>query len=148
MKFGTVIASVFLASLAIGESAKIIDVDTGQSYPVASLTNGSTFKIDGKTYRLEIEQTEADAFKQKLSGMKIPIRLHSVRLPEAVTIINQITGVQIVLAPEIDQDIKISLHIRDESMLETIEIICFQIGAEAEYTENSVRIIPAKQEGK
>ena len=146
MKFTTIIALVFIATFAIAESAKIIDIDTGKSYSISSLTNGSTFKIDGKVYRLEIEQTETDVFKQKLAGMKIPIRLHATRVSDVVSLINQLTGVQIVLASEVNQDTKISLSIKNESILETIDLICFQIGAKAEYTENSVRIIPSKQE--
>jgi len=145
MKTYAVIVASLLTSFIYAEEAKIIDVDTGKSYSVSSLTNGTKFKIENKTYRLEIKQSESNRIRQKLAGKKITLEVCDMPASQVARMINQFANIQIVFAPNTNSDKAISISMKDGSILKHIELICFQIGAEAEFSEKMVKIISPKK---
>jgi len=150
MRFFTVgVVSIGLAAWAFAapESAKLVEVDSGIASEVTALTNGASFKVGDKTYRLEIETVQREDLAEQLRTRSVPIQMNQVAGRDAFNLLTHLSGVTIVCAGDVDKDAKVNVNTQDDPIMDVIEQICFQIGAEASVRKGTIWIT-AKKSGE
>ena len=131
-------------TLAAPDSAKLVEVDTGIASAATVLTNGASFKVGEKTYRLEIEQSEKERLVEKQLSRSIPIHMQEVACKDAFNLLTSLSGITIVCAGDVDRQAKVSINTQDDPIMDVIEQICFQIGAEAAVRKGTIWITAEK----
>ncbi|VGO16509.1 hypothetical protein PDESU_05100 [Pontiella desulfatans] len=145
--FGLGIVALCSASVAMAAlpSAKLVDSETGASSEVTVLTNGASFKMGEKTYRLELDQSADDKFIESLSQERAPLRIHDLPAYEAFNMLTLLSDAAIVCSRSVEKDLKISINTQHDSIISIIDQICFQIDAEATVRNKTFWITAKKQ---
>ncbi len=127
------VVSIVLVSVSMAgqESGKLVEIDSGTASETTALTNGASFKIGDKTYRLEIEQSVKERNLEQLHSRSMPIHMQDLACRDAFNMLTHLSGVTIVCAGDLDKQAKVSINTQDDPLMDVIEQICFQIGAEA-----------------
>ena len=140
------IVSIVLASSALAgqESGKLVEVDTGTASEATVLTNGASFKIGEKTYRLEMEQSVKEWNVEDLHSRSMPIHMQNLSCEDAFNMLTHLSGVTIICSGDVDKQAKVSINTQDDPIMDVIEQVCFQIGAEATIRKGSIWITVEK----
>ncbi|WP_372805802.1 hypothetical protein [Pontiella sp.] len=140
------VISISTVCVAQSDSAKLVDVETGEISTSTVLTNGACFKMGETTYRLEIDQSADAKYIEELSTTGVPVRMQDLSAKDAFTMLTHLSGTTIVCARDVDKDLKVSINTQDDSVMDIIEQICFQIDAEPSYRKQTVWIKAKKAE--
>jgi hypothetical protein len=138
--------SIATICVAQGDPVKLVNVETGETSSATVLTNGACFKVEGATYRLEIDQSDDAKYVEELSTTGVPVRMQDLSAKDAFTMLTHLSGTTIVCARDVDKDLKVSINTHDDSVMDIIEQICFQIDAEPSYRKQTVWITAKKAE--
>ena len=140
-----IIMITLLALNTYSESGRLVDQSSGNGSKFTVLTNGASFHIGDRVYVLELDQSADALLERKLRSNKIPLRVHKTGALHAFNLVSQVAGISIVCGEGVNSDLEVSLNTKDQTLYQTIELICLQIGAKMEIKDNSVLILPNKK---
>lgn len=144
---GAALVLSVLSAVASQPSGRLVEVESGETSASTVLTNGATFKMDGKTYRLEVEPValvEEESLLKTLKKKGAPIRVQKLPAKDAFTMLSNFSGATMVCGRNVDQELPVNINTQDDSVWDVLEQVCFQIDAEFTVRNGTVWITNKK----